>query len=68
MDQKPEQSPIAAGVQVFELTMDNTEDQDELNRLLRKPGELERASLPKNGHTGHTESMIETERSSKQAS
>ena len=25
--------------QVFELTMDNTEDQDELDRLLRKPGE-----------------------------
>lgn len=26
-------------VQVFELTMDNPEDQDELNRRLRKPGE-----------------------------
>ena len=26
-------------IQVFELTMDNDEDQDELNRLLRKPGE-----------------------------
>jgi hypothetical protein len=26
-------------VQVFELTMDNAEDQDELNRRLRKPGE-----------------------------
>ena len=29
----------AADVQVFELTMDNDEDQDELNRRLRKPGE-----------------------------
>lgn len=29
-------------VQVFELTMDNTEDQDELNRRLRKPGEADR--------------------------
>ena len=27
------------GVQFFELTMDNTEDQDDLNRRLRKPGE-----------------------------
>lgn len=26
-------------VQVFELTMDNDENQDELNRRLRKPGE-----------------------------
>jgi hypothetical protein len=26
-------------VQVFELTMDNDEDQDELNQQLRKPGE-----------------------------
>jgi hypothetical protein len=26
-------------VQVVELTMDNTEDQEELNRLMRKPGE-----------------------------
>jgi len=30
-----------AEVQVFELTMDNDEDQDELNRRLRKPGEPE---------------------------
>jgi hypothetical protein len=29
----------SGGVQVFELTMDNTEDQDELNRRLRKPGD-----------------------------
>jgi hypothetical protein len=26
-------------VQVFELTMDNDEDQDKLNRQLQKPGE-----------------------------
>jgi hypothetical protein len=29
----------AGEVQVFEVTMDNSEDQDELNRRLRKPGE-----------------------------
>jgi hypothetical protein len=29
----------AGEVQDFEVTMDNTEDQDELNRRLRKPGE-----------------------------
>lgn len=28
------------GIQVFALTMDNPEDQDELNRLLHKPGEV----------------------------
>lgn len=26
-------------IQVFELTMDNTEDQDDLNRRLHKPGD-----------------------------
>jgi hypothetical protein len=34
-------------VQVFELTMDNTEDQDELNRRLRKPGEPGYVAPPK---------------------
>jgi hypothetical protein len=33
-----------AEVQVFELTMDNPEDQDELNRRLRKPGEPSRCA------------------------
>jgi hypothetical protein len=42
----------ASGVQVFELTMDNPEDQDELNRWLRKPGEPRRPPLPKDGHSG----------------
>jgi hypothetical protein len=37
---KNEKRTSGAGeVQVFELTMDNPEDQDELNRRLRKPGE-----------------------------
>lgn len=31
----------APGVQIVELTMDNPEDQDELNRRLRKPGEAD---------------------------
>jgi hypothetical protein len=31
----------AGGSQVFEVTMDNDEDQDELNRQYRKPGEPE---------------------------
>ena len=41
MEKKANQTSGAAGVQVFELTMDNPEDQDELNRRLRKPGEPE---------------------------
>jgi hypothetical protein len=34
-------------VQVFELTMDNDEDQEELNRRLCKPGESERSASVK---------------------
>jgi hypothetical protein len=42
--------PSSTGqVQVFELTMDNLEDQDELNRRLRKPGEPAPIASPKNG-------------------
>ncbi len=39
MGKKDNQTSDSAGVQVFELTMDNPEDQDELNRRLHKPGE-----------------------------
>jgi len=39
MDKKDNKTSGAGEVQVFELTMDNPEDQDELNRRLRKPGE-----------------------------
>jgi hypothetical protein len=46
----------AGGGQVFELTMDNAEDQDQLNRRLRKPGEADPGSLPKGGRTAHGES------------
>jgi hypothetical protein len=51
-----EQSSGAAGAQVFELTMDNPEDLDELNRLLRKPGETDSTPLPKTSWTGQGES------------
>jgi hypothetical protein len=49
MSQKAEQPSSADGVQVFELTMDNPEDQAELNRRLRKPGEPDPGASPKNG-------------------
>jgi len=39
MGKKGNQTSGAAGGQVLELTMDNPEDQDELNRQLHKPGE-----------------------------
>jgi len=39
MAKNENQKAGAAGVQVFELTMDNPEDQDDLNRHLHKPGE-----------------------------
>ena len=41
--------PAGGGVQVFEATMDNPEDQDELNRRLRKPDEPAPHATPKNG-------------------
>ena len=43
MGKKDNQMPGAAGIQVFELTMDNPEDQDELNRQLHKSGEPDRS-------------------------
>jgi hypothetical protein len=49
----------AGSVQVFELTMDNPEDQDELNRRLRKPGEGERSPPLKIGRTAQNESTAE---------
>ena len=39
MAKNREETSGPIGVQVFELAMDNDEDQDELNRRLRKPGE-----------------------------
>lgn len=39
MAKKEEQTAGPARVQVFELTMDNAEDQDDLNRHLVKHGE-----------------------------
>jgi hypothetical protein len=55
MSQNPNQPPSTGGVQVFELTMDNPEDQDELNRRLRKPDESDPGASPKNGQTTSTE-------------
>jgi hypothetical protein len=49
MNQKTNQPSNGGKVQVFELTMDNPEDQDELNRRLRKPGESDPGASPKNG-------------------
>jgi hypothetical protein len=39
MNKKPERRPDPAPIQVFEVTMDNPEDQDELNRRLQKPAD-----------------------------
>ncbi|MBY0522220.1 MAG: hypothetical protein K2R98_02415 [Gemmataceae bacterium] len=49
MNQKADQPSNGDGIQVFELTMDNPEDQDELNRRLRKPGESDSGAPLKNG-------------------
>jgi hypothetical protein len=55
MSQNPNQPPSTSGVQVFERTMDNPEDQDELNGRLRKPGESGPCASPKNGQNTSTE-------------
>jgi hypothetical protein len=49
MSEEASQTSGAGSVQVFQLTMDNPEDQDELQRRLRKPGEAGRPVSPNNG-------------------
>ena len=56
MAKKENQTTGAEEVQVFELTMDNPEDQDELNRRLHKPGEPERCPPAKIGGAAQGES------------
>ena len=60
MAKKAEQKSGAGSIQVFELTMDNPEDQDELNRRLRKPGEPASGRSPEIGHTRHGKSTAES--------
>jgi hypothetical protein len=55
MKKKTNQSAGARAIQVFELTMDNPEDQDELNRRLRKPGQLVSSRPTKIGRTPNSE-------------
>jgi hypothetical protein len=56
MSEQANRTSGAGGVQVFELTMDSLEDQDELNRRLRKPGEPDPGPPPNIGRTAHSES------------
>ena len=56
MEKKENQTSGTEEVQVFELTMDNPEDQDELNRWLRKPGESDRRPSAKIGGAAQGES------------
>ena len=55
MSHNANQPSNTSGVQVFELTMDNPEDQDELNRQLRKPGEPDPGASAKNGQATPSE-------------
>jgi hypothetical protein len=50
MGKQEKQTSGIAEDQVFELTMDNTEDQDVLNRQLRKPGESDRCPTAQVAH------------------
>ena len=64
MGKEENQPSGAAGAQVFELTMDNPEDQDELNRQLRKPGEPDRCPPAKIGVEVQGESATASPKSS----
>jgi hypothetical protein len=55
MSQNANQPSSTGEVQVFEVTMDNPEDQDELNRRLRKPGEPDSSASRKNGQATPSE-------------
>jgi hypothetical protein len=56
MGKKENKTSGPGKVQVFELTMDNPEDQDELNRQLRKLGEPDVCTATKTGCTTQGES------------
>ncbi len=60
MGKKDKQMSRPAGIQVFELTMDNPEDQDELNRRLHKPGESGHSLPAKIGSTVQSESATKS--------
>ncbi len=60
MAKNENQSAGTAGVQVFELTMDNPEDQDDLNRKLHKPGEPNYSPSANLGSKVHDESSTES--------
>ena len=53
MGKKSNKKSEAGPVQVFELTMDNPENQEELNRRLRKPGEPALCPPVDHGGPGH---------------
>ncbi len=61
MSEKADRPSNAGGVQVFELTMNNSENQDELNRRLRRPGEPDPDACPKNGHAASGEATQKEE-------
>ena len=60
MTRKAGKTSSAAGVQVFELTMDNPEDQNELNRRLRKPGEPAPSLSPEIGRRANGKSTAQS--------
>ena len=68
MEKKLSQTSDAGGIQVFELTMDNPEDQDELNRRLQKPGEPDRSPPTKIGSTTQCETAKDSAANQKRTS
>ena len=60
MEKKDSQTSDAGEIQVFELTMDNPEDQDELNRRLQKPGGPDCGPSTKIGRTVQREAAMES--------
>lgn len=60
MSNKEIPAPTPSAIQVFELTMDNPEDQDQLNRQLTKPEKAKNISSAMLGHGVQGESTSES--------
>ena len=67
MRKKANQTSGVGSVQVFELTMDNPEDQDELNRRLCKPDDGDPRRPAKIGRTARNQSTADSPKRKKRS-
>ncbi len=58
MGKREKPTSNSGAIQVFELTMDNPENQDELNRRLKKPSEADLSSVTKLASAAEREAAV----------